>query len=267
MANTPNGGGSIQGAARVVDAGAGQPVHLLEGGTGPALLLLHAAGGGGMWLPSHAALARHFRVIAPDHPGFSNTPEIPAVETVEDIAYLYRGLLDALQLEQVAVLGTSFGGWIAAELALLEPRVRQLVLVNAVGLRVPGSPIADLFAMDPAQKAAALFHDAEAARRIFGGEPDVETIIQIHRNERAFARYAWEPYCCNPRLSRRLPWIAARTLVLLGAHDRVVPRAHGELYASKIPNARLQVMPDAGHALLHERAEAGVAAIERFLLS
>ncbi len=256
-----------QGVERVVNVG-GCDVHLLEGGGGDALLVLHPAGGGGSWLPYHAALAKRFRVIAPDHPGFSRTPETEGVDGVDDIAFLYCGLLDGLGLERVAVLGSSFGGWIAAELALLERgRVEHLVLVNPIGLRVPGAPIADLFAMGPAQKAAALFHDAGAARSIFSGEPSIDAIMQIYHNDRAFARYAWEPFCCNPKLSGRLPRIAARTLVLLGAEDRVVPRAHGELYASRIPDACLEIVPAAGHALLIERVAAGVSAIERFLLA
>ena len=53
--------------------------------------------------------------------------------------------------------------------------------------------------------------------------------------------------------------------MLLGAEDRVVPKAHGEVYANAIPNAQIELVPDAGHALLFEKMDAGVAAIERFL--
>jgi pimeloyl-ACP methyl ester carboxylesterase len=250
---------------RVLDV-QGCAVHFSEGGKGEPLLVLHPAGGVAPWLPYHAALARHFRVIAPDHPGFGRTPEAKEVEGVDDVAFLYSGLLDLLEIERVAVLGISLGGWIAAELAVLERRrVDQLVLVNAIGLRVEGAPIADLFAMSPPQKAAALFHDQAVARAIFSGDFDIEMIMQFYRNERAFAHLAWQPFCCNPKLRRRLPRITARTLVLLGAEDRVVPKAHGEVYANAIPNAQIELVPDAGHALLFEKMDAGVAAIERFL--
>jgi pimeloyl-ACP methyl ester carboxylesterase len=251
---------------RTADAGGGRIIHYLDGGEGAPLLVLHAAGGGGDWLPFHAALARRFRIIAPDHPGFSNTPEYDGIDSIQDLAFVYRGFLDALGLSQLSVLGISLGGWLAAELALIEPqRVANLVLVNAVGLRVPGHPIADLFAMNPAQKGAALFHDQNLAAQIFGVQPDIDTIIQLHRNERAFARYAWQPYCCNPKLAQRLPGIRARTLVLCGSEDKFVPLEHGKRYAAGIPKAQLHIVPNAGHALLHEEVDAGVEAAVRFL--
>ena len=198
------------GERRIIEV-EGHPIHCLEGGAGRPLLFLHAAGGGDAWTEIHAALATRFRVIAPDHPGFSRTPEIPAVEDVEDIAYLYSSLLDVLGLEDVALVGMSFGGWIAAELALLErQRVTQLVLVNAIGLRIPDAPVADMFAMSPEQKGAALFHDPAVARALFGGEPDIDTIMEFWRNERAFARYAWEPRAATASCTRPLfptrPW-------------------------------------------------------------
>jgi pimeloyl-ACP methyl ester carboxylesterase len=244
----------------------GAPVHFSQGGKGDHLLVLHPAGGIAPWLPYHAALARKFRVIAPDHPGFGRTPGARDIESVDDIAVLYSDLLDLLEIERIAVLGISLGGWIAAELAVLDRhRVDRLVLVNAIGLRVAGAPVADLFAMSPPQKAAALFHDQEVARLVFGGDFDLDAIMQFYRNDTAFAHLAWAPFCCNPKLRRRLHRIRARTLVLLGDQDRVVPRAHGEAYAQAIPDARIELVPDAGHALLFEKMDAGIAAVDRFL--
>jgi pimeloyl-ACP methyl ester carboxylesterase len=266
MLDTETAHGLCEGAARIVKVG-GEEIHLLEGGKGAPLLVLHTAHGGGEWLPYHAALARNFRVIAPDHPGFSRTPMIAGVDGVDDIAYLYSAMLDELGLDEVAVLGASFGGWVAAELALIDrARVRQLVLVNPIGLRIPGEPIRDLFAMGQEEKLEALFHDQHLARALFSGEPTIDQIMEGYRNSTAFAHYAWDPFCCNPKLLRRLSRIAARTLVLLGEEDRLVPRAHGERYASDIPDATLKAIPAAGHALLFEEMEAGIAAIEQFLL-
>lgn len=256
---------TIEGRRTIVEVD-GHPIHLLEGGAGRPLLFLHAAGGAEAWNPVLSALARRFRVIAPDHPGFDRTPEIESVEGVDDLAHLYSSLIDVLDLGDVAIVGMSFGGWIAAELALLDrQRVTQLVLINAIGLRLPGAPIADMFAMSPPQKGAALFHDSAIAEALFAGEPDIDTIMAFWRNERAFARYAWQPFCCDPKLSGRLHRIRARTLVLLGAEDKVVPRAHGARYAEAIPNATLEMMPAVGHANLMEKPEESVAAILRFL--
>lgn len=246
----------------------GAQLHLFEGGEGSPVLLLHPAGGAGSWMPYHALLARSHRVIAPDHPGFGQSPIIDSVGTPEDIAYLYSALLDELGIDKATVIGFSFGGWIAAELAVLDPhRVERLILVDAIGLRIAGEPIADQFAMSPEQKIAFLFHDPSVAADLFPSEMTIDDIMRFYHDDAAFARYAWSPFCNNPKLAGRLYRIAAPTLVLWGEHDRLVPRAHGELYSREIPNARFEILPGVGHAALLEQPEAGVGAIERFLAS
>jgi pimeloyl-ACP methyl ester carboxylesterase len=241
-------------------------LHLLEGGEGSPILLLHPAGGSGSWMPYHALLARSHRVIAPDHPGFGQSPIAEGVETAEDIAYLYSAMLDELGIDKVTVIGFSFGGWIAAELAVLDPhRIERLILVDAIGLRIAGEPIADQFAMSPEQKIAFLFHDPAVAAGLFPSEMTIDDIMRFYHDDAAFARYAWSPFCANPKLAGRLYRITAPTLVLWGEHDRLVPRAHGELYTSAISNARFEILSGAGHAALLEQPEAGVGVIEKFL--
>jgi pimeloyl-ACP methyl ester carboxylesterase len=267
MPSKSTNAGVIEGNSRVVQVGE-VPLHVTEGGEGAPLLVLHPAGGAGRWFPYHAQLARRHRVIAPDHPGFARSPTSPQIDSVADIAFLYARLLDQLGIERVSVLGLSFGGWIAAELAVLDPRrIERLVLVNAIGLRIPDHPVTDLFAMGPPEKIGAVFADPQAAAALFPGEPDLEAIMAFIRDDTAFARYAWQPFCCNPKLASRLWRITSPTLVLLGARDRVVPRAHGELYSRSIANSRLQEIPSAGHALLLESLDEGVAAIEQFFAS
>ncbi len=241
-------------------------LNMLEGGSGPPLLVLHAAGGAGIWMPYHELLAGSFRVLAPDSPGFGRSPDSDRITGVDDLAFLYADLIDQLELERPIVVGSSFGGWVAAELAVLMSRsISNLVLVDAIGLRLPAAPIADLFAMGPAQKMAALFHDRTVAARILPVQPDIDTIMGFYRDEMAFAKFAWSPFCCNPKLERRLHRISAPTLVLWGEHDAVVPRPHAERYAARIPHAQLQIVSDAGHAVLMERPEQAIRAIELFV--
>lgn len=231
-------------------------IHLLEGGKGPPLLVLHAAGGAGIWQPAHERLAQHFRVFAPDHPGFGQSPVIDCIDAVSDLAFHYVDVLDRLELDKVHVVGSSFGGWVAAELAVLAPeRVAQLVLVDPIGLRVAGHPVGDLFAMGPQEKMANLFYDQAIPARMFPSEPDIGFILRMYRDEAAFARYAWSPFCANPKLPRRLFRISAPTLILWGEHDRVVPVAHGERYAELISHATLEVIPQAAHAVMMERPD------------
>jgi pimeloyl-ACP methyl ester carboxylesterase len=243
-------------------------VQVLRGGDGPALVFLHASGGAGMWLPVHARLAQSFTVHAPDHPGFGGSGDFESLQDVTDLALHYVDLLGELGLERPAVVGTSFGGWIAAELAALAPQaVGKLVLVDPVGLYVEGAPVADLFIMDPARKVASLFADPSRAAGLVPEDPDLDTIIAMARDEAAFARFAWQPFCHDPRLPRLLPRIEAPTLVLWGEQDAVVPLAHGERYAELIPGARLKTIPDCGHAAAIERPEVVATESESLLLT
>jgi pimeloyl-ACP methyl ester carboxylesterase len=240
-------------------------LNVLEGGRGRPILVLHAAGGTGVWMPYHELLANRFRVVAPDSPGFGRSPDSDGVTGVDDLAFLYADLIDELNLEQPIVLGSSFGGWVAAELAVLMTKaISQLILVDAIGLRLPEAPVADLFAMSPAEKMTALFHDRSIAARIFPAQPDIDTITAFYRDEMAFAKYAWSPFCCNPKLERRLHRISAPTLILWGEYDAVVPRQHAERYAARIPQARMQLVPKAGHAVLMEKPVEAVRLIEQF---
>src|SRR3546814_6298587 len=87
-------------------------------------------------LPFHDALADGRDLIIPDHPGFGGTDDFSSLKTIDDLVYHYLDLLDALGLDRVDLIGASFGGWIAAELAVHSPeRFPHLVLLGPAGLR------------------------------------------------------------------------------------------------------------------------------------
>jgi pimeloyl-ACP methyl ester carboxylesterase len=232
----------------------GGSIHLLRGGDGPPVLFLHAAGGAGEWHEFHELLSRRFEVFAPDHPGFGGSDQLANVEGVDDLVYHYLDVIDRLGLDRPHVVGASFGGWIAAELAVAAPHViGSLTLLSPAGLRLPEHPIADLFLMTPEQLAGALFHDAAKAGGLFPAEPAVDDILAAYRDMTALARYGWVPYLCNPKLERRLHRVTAPTRVIWPAEDRIVPIAHGHRYAELIPEAELTVVEDCGHAMYFER--------------
>src|SRR6201988_874367 len=122
-----------------------------RGAAGEPVLFLHAAGGAGAWMEFHGQLAgAGFDVIAPDHPGFAMSDDFPLVEAMDDLVYHYLDVLDALGLERVHVVGASFGGWIAAELAVAAShRLRSLTLLSAAGLRMHEQPVPDIFLIPP----------------------------------------------------------------------------------------------------------------------
>jgi pimeloyl-ACP methyl ester carboxylesterase len=205
-------------------------------------------------------------VVAPDGPGFGGSDAIEVIEGIDDLVYFTLDLLDLLGLERPNVVGASFGGWLAAELAVHSPhRVKKLVLVDAIGLDLPDHPYADLFAMTRDETIAALFHNPAVGEKVLPPDPDIDMLVQDYKDKTAFAKVAWSPFMCDPKLERRLRRIKAPTLVLWGAEDKVAPVGHGERYAELIPGARLTVLPDCGHAALVEQTEPAVAAIVEFL--
>jgi pimeloyl-ACP methyl ester carboxylesterase len=236
---------------------AGGRVHVFRGGEGEPVLFLHAAGGAGEWNEFHRLLAgAGFSVITPDHPGFGKSDDFPEVEAIDDLVYHYLDVLDALGLERPHVVGASFGGWIAAELAVAAPhRVGSLALLSAAGLRLPEHPVPDLFIMTPGQLVATTFNNPPPAPPAppAGAGPDFDAILAAYRDASALARFCWAPYMCDPKLERRLHRIKAPTLVVAPSDDRLIPVAHARRYASLIPGARFAEVADCGHAMYFER--------------
>lgn len=219
----------------------------------PPYLVLHG-GAGARSMAGFAGLLGSrtgVRVLVPTHPGFSGTPRPPGLATTRDLAGLYVALLDRLDLDGVTVLGNSFGGWLAAEIALLgSPRIDRAVLVDAIGLEVPGHPLADVAAMSPAELTAHSWHDPARAPKASGPSPDVA----------ALAAYTG-PGMNDPTLRDRLRGIEIPVQVIWGASDRIVDTAHARAFADAIPEAKLTVLPEAGHLPQLETPEALLAAI------
>ena len=233
---------------------AGGRVQLFRGGAGEPLLFLHAAGGAGTWLDFHRLLAGSFDVIAPDHPGFGGSDEFGDVEAIDDLVFHYVDVLDALGLQRAHVVGASFGGWIAAELAVTAPhRIASLVLLSPAGLRLPDHPVPDIFLMPPDQLVAMLFQNPPPPADPARAAPDIDAILAAYRDQTALARFCWSPYLCNPKLERRLHRITVPTLVVAPAQDRLIPVAHARRYAERIPGARFTEIGDCGHAMYVER--------------
>ena len=248
-----------------VDVSGGR-VHLLRKGAGEPLLFLHAAGGAGQWNEFLDLLAERFEVYAPDHPGFGGSDELPQVEAMDDLVYHYLDVIEQLGLDCPHVVGGSFGGWVAAEIAVLAPyEIGSLTLLGAAGLRLPDHPIADLFLMTPHQLADVLFHDPAKAAAMVPAEPDVDVILAAYRDLTGLARFTWSPFMCNPKLDRRLRRIVAPTLVVWASDDRLIPVAHGHQYTDLIPNARFALVGDCGHAMYFERPAEFAHIIAAFL--
>src|SRR5262245_16632035 len=236
---------------------AGRPTVLMHGGEGTPFVYLHSTlGESYMWLPFYQAWAKQFRVLVPTHPGFGKSGGFDQIDTVEDMAFHYVELLDALGLDEVCLGGVSLGGWVAAEFAVRWPeRVKRLWIADAPGLWVEDQPLPDLFrVMQDRQKLRELlFHrpTEHMATLVIRDNPDEEQMLAAYQSLTVLARLVWErPY--DPKLAARLHRVRCPTLLVWGAHDRLVPPAYGEAYRRHIPGAELKLIPDCGHLPMFE---------------
>lgn len=240
---------------------------MLVEGEGPPLLFLHGAGGGGRWLPFHAALARRFTLYCPSHPGHGGSPPAEWIQHVSDLAFHYLDLLDELRLPAVHLAGASFGGWIAAEVATMAShRLRSLVLIDPVGIKVEGWIYPFLFGMDLPELVGMLFHDPVNALALAPADQSAETLLELYRERTAVARVSWNPHLYDPLLRRRLGRITAPTLLCWGAHDRLAPHVCAEAWQEEIPGARLVEFAGSGHVPHLEEPAAVAAAVSAFCL-
>jgi pimeloyl-ACP methyl ester carboxylesterase len=246
----------------------GIDLEVLSKGSGHPILILH----GLQTIDPRARfvelLSRHAEIIAPSHPGFAHSPRPADFDTVYDLVHLYLDLIEALPHDKVTLLGFSFGGWLAAEIAATCcHRLERLILVDAFGIKLgdrESRDILDLFNAAPAEVLRRSWHDPETRAPDFSAMSDDELIVHA-RNRDALCLYGWQPFMYNPNLPRWLSRIAVPTLVLWGAADGVVSPDYGRAYGWRIPGARFELIPEAGHHPEIEQPEAFAAHVTAFL--
>ena len=242
------------------------PLEIETFGAGRPLLFLHGEDYFAQHRPFLDLLARRHQVVVPRHPGFGGTVRPSWFRQVGDIAYLYLDLLEARKLTDVTVVGASFGGWVALEMAVRSTtRIGRLALLGSVGVKFSGREerdIADTVAMSAEELARRVFADPRRAPDYTAlGEAELETIAA---DREATVLYGWRPYLHNPALVHWLHRVAVPTLVLWGESDRVAAPSYGERLAAAIPGSRFRAVAGAGHYPQVEQAEAVAAAIEEF---
>src|SRR5215472_17519789 len=237
-------------------------------GEGPPLLFLH----GGDYFAQNQLfleeLARGWRVLVPRHPGFGNTERPDGFRTVHDIAYLYLDLLERQRLSDVMLVGSSFGGWIALEMcARSVERIGRLVLLDTLGIKFGGREqrdIADIYALPADEVLRRTFFDASSAAPDYTQIDDAEA-ASIATDRAATALYGWRPYMHDPGLRRWLHRVRVPSLVIWGQSDGIVPLSYGEKIHRSLPDARFELISEAGHYPQIEQPDAVTDAIERFV--
>ncbi|HYM71826.1 MAG TPA: alpha/beta hydrolase [Stellaceae bacterium] len=244
----------------------------------PTLLLVHGINNIDAGAPFLDLLAEHGNIVAPSHPGFGKSSDPGDFDTMYDLVQLYLSLLDAIPADKVAMIGFSFGGWIAAEVAVSgHGKLDRLVLVDPVGIKLGGREdrdIAHFFNTSPAELNRRAWHDP--AKRppgsygvgwhtAIGDAMSDDEMVTMARNWDSLCLYAWRPHMYNPQLKNWLHRIAVPSLVLWGGSDRIVTPDYGRAYAGLIPGAGFEIIADAGHHPELEQPGAFVDRVARFI--
>ncbi|MFM1816359.1 MAG: hypothetical protein RLZ98_3054 [Pseudomonadota bacterium] len=244
----------------------GRKVKVFEAGSGEPLVYMHG------WAdihsvtdglqPFHKALAAGRHVLAPAHPGVNGSDDLTSTWGIEDVVFHWLEVLDALGLDRFDLVGHSFGGWIAAEVAVRIPeRVKRLALIDAMGLFVEGAPTADVFMHAQPERGV----DYRTLRGLLFQSPDAPLALEYFPNGRGnidveVRRYEMlrlgsfvgfkPPYFYNRSLRDRLYRASMPAAVVWGEKDGLVPRAHGEAFAAGLGTggAKLALVAGAGHS-------------------
>jgi pimeloyl-ACP methyl ester carboxylesterase len=256
---------------RTVETRRGARCRVLEGGRGAPVVFFHGAGGLFRDNPFLDRLAERYRVFAPELPGYGDSTGEELLEDMLDFTLHGWDVVTALGLTRPHLVGHSMGGMIAAEMACVAPGdLGKLALVGAAGLWIDEHPIPDLFTLMPFEFAQLLFHDEAQGTALLTGGVDfndmeaLKTFYIANSRRMAMAGKLLFPVP-NRRVSKRLYRLAAPTLVLWGAHDKLMPPVYADRWKALIPHASIVTIDGAGHMLPYEQPDAFVAALTRFL--
>ena len=241
-------------------------------GSGPPLLYLHGPWGlrfDGEFLDR---LAEGHTVYAPKHPGTSTgqSEAIHALDDWWDLILYHAELIDRLDLGAPALVGHSYGGMLAAELAAAFPeRCRKLVLIDPLGLWRDDLPVRNWMVMSDAERRDAFFADpkGEAAQKFFTlpNEPQARVAAQVG--------FVWSQACTgkfvwpipDKGLKKHIHRIAAPTLIVWGKADGLIAAAYAEEFARRIARARVELIDGAGHLPQLEKPDKVARLVQEFL--
>jgi pimeloyl-ACP methyl ester carboxylesterase len=246
------GGGKVQ--VTLSERGEGRPVLVLHGGGGPQTVTRFA---------DLLAVERPARVITPIHPGFAGTPRPEWLDSTRGLGAVYSGLLVEMDLTDVTVVGNSIGGWVAAEMALLDTtRISSFILADAVGIEVAGHPIVDFFSLNPRQIAEHSYYEPDK----YGIDPSTlspDALTAMAGNRAALTVYGGATMN-DPTLAARLAGVRTPTLVIWGDSDRIAAPDYGRALAGSIPGADFKLLPKTGHMPQLETPEQLIDAVWSF---
>ncbi|MEI1680968.1 alpha/beta hydrolase [Acinetobacter baumannii] len=240
-------------------------------GSGIPLVYLHPSDGL-RWDGFLEELAKHYMVYAIEFPGTTvgNPYAIHKFFELNDIVLAYEEVIRKLNLDQIILVGQSFGGMLAAELASYFPKlVKKLVLLDAIGLWDDQFPIPNWNEMKPEEMPGKLFHNLENnnVKSFFNLPEDLDSRVK------ALALQTWSLGCTGKfvwpipdcGLAKRIYRLEAFTLIIWGEKDALVPVHYAKQFNRLISNSQVKIIPDVGHIPQVEAMEETLEAVKEFL--
>jgi len=229
---------------------------------GPALILIHGAGGSHLHWPAALRRMPGATVYAVDLPGHGRS-EGPGREHIEDYVADIVRFMDAVGVSRGVLVGHSMGGAIAQMTALMAPeRVAGLVLVGT-GARLRVAPALLDGILQDARGALALITEWA-----WGPEADPAMVARGRQMmARVNPRVVWGDFAACDRfdIRERVGEITAPTLVITGSEDRMTPPKFGQWLAERIPGARFVLVKGAGHMVMLEKPDQVASAVREWL--
>ena len=251
---------------------AGTDLAIIKGGQGKPLLVLHEELGHPGWLNWHSALAKERALLIPIQPGFGKSPRVETIRNVTELGLFYSRLLREMKLAPIDVIGFSFGGWAAAEMAVANPaQFRKMVLVAPLGIKPPEGEIFDILAVTQRTPLNMSVYDTDTAPefgKLYGGERTPEQFEAFEDARTETARIAWEPFLHNRSLPYFLEGVSGLPVqIIWGKNDGLVPVSTAEAYKRALKNteACVTIFDQCGHRPEIEKSAEFVKLVREFL--
>jgi pimeloyl-ACP methyl ester carboxylesterase len=243
---------------------------VLTAGSGKPVLVLHEELGFPGWMKWDEELSERRTLIVPLFPGFGRTPRAEWIMSVRDLAGFIARFIREQRLAPIDVIGFSFGGWLAAEMAANDAAIfSKLVLVGPAGIRPPEGEIEDMFKVPALAYLRDSIRDPERTAEfsaLYDGGTSPEQYEAFEDARAETARLAWQPYMFNPSLPHLLEGTAnAPTLIAWGRDDQIVPMSVAAVYQRAMKNSRVVTFEACGHRPEVEAREQFVKEVRNFL--
>jgi len=228
-------------------------VHIAEGGSGKTnLIYLHGFNGFEEWPSFLDELEQDFHIYVPSHPGISNSDGLDKIDDLWDLILFYEELINQLNISNTVLIGHSYGGMIAAELAAhLGDQISKLVLIDSLGLWLNKAPIPDIFMLTPSERRDLSWHKphSETAQyhenSFYDGLNKDEANLERTKTLMAVGKFCWP--IPDKGLEKRIHRINAPTLLVWGQHDQIVSEEYGHSFQRLIPGSTLTIIKESGH--------------------